>query len=495
MRRIVVEQPEPGPQEVAFRWRVEPPTELYSRESFNLRFGGDLDPGRVPADIWWIVALLCLHGHWALLRPCRVELPVELPPGEREFWLRLLDAAVETLELGGPGGDRTRAIEILDRGPRLEPAAPPAGERVALAFGGGKDSLLTLGLLLELGEHPLAVTTTAPMPLVFDHAAPRRRTALETVSARADADLVEVRSNLRECWDNDFARRRGYGLAVADLSDPMLYLGAALAIGWDRGASRILLGSAAELQTIAEADGGVVRQPRFAGGAIALGALDRLLSRRGVTVGSLTYPLRAWQIRRLLWSRYPRLAEVQYSCRRHAPAESACNGCRECLAASLAALRAGAGPARAGVDVTELLDRFWEWRPRLDEGELPEANVRRELHGSVVRELAATRTRRFALGLARAEPRRLLGRDGPRTLRRYAALRGRLAGGAADVPAPGYGHAYLRLVDERWRQRLERLFDAELDRAPAAADGADLARALELIERISEPLAVAGEDN
>ena len=304
-----------------------------------------------------------------------------------------------------------------------------------------------------------------------------------------------MRSNLRECWDNDFARRRGYGLAVSELSDPMLYLAAALAVGWERGASRILLGSAAELQTTAERDGGLVQHPRFAGAAITHGALAGLLRRRGVDLGSLTYPVPAWQIRRLLWSRYPELARLAYSCRRHEPGASACNGCRQCLATALGALGAGVGPARAGVDVGELLERFWEWRPRLDDDGLPESRARRELHGAVVRELAAMRARAFAIRLARTEPRRLLSREGPGTLRRYAALRGRLAGRAAEVPAPGYRHAYLGLVDERWRARLERLLDAEFERVPAAEDALDLARARARVERISEPLTVSASAN
>ena len=132
MRRILLEPPEPGAQDVTFRWRVEPPTDLYSRQSFNLRFGGALSPDRVPADLWWLVALLCLHGHWALLRPCRVELPVELAPGERELWLRLLDAAVETMELAAGGRELARTIEIRDRGPRLD-AGAPSGRRAGRA--------------------------------------------------------------------------------------------------------------------------------------------------------------------------------------------------------------------------------------------------------------------------------------------------------------------------------------------------------------------------
>ena len=74
------------------------------------------------------------------------------------------------------------------------------------------------------------------------------------------------------------------------------------------------------------------------------------------------------------------------------------------------------------------------------------------------------------------------------TLRRYEWLRGRLVAGTEPVPAPGYRHAYLELVDERWRARLERLYEAEFERAPEAADAADLARARALIARIAEPL-------
>ena len=445
----------------------------------------------MPADLWWIVALLCLHGHWALLRPCRVELPVELAPGEREFWLRLLDAAVETrgarrgAAASAPGRSRS-ATGVRD----WSRATPPAGERVALAFSGGRDSLLSLGLLLELGEHPLAVTTTAPMPLVVDHAAPRRRTALETVASRPDVDWVEVRSNLRECWDNDFARRRGYELAVADLSDPMLYLAAALAIGWNRGASRILLGSAAELQTTDEADGDLMRHPRFAGAAIVLrragsppapaGRRRSARSHTRCTPGrSATCSGRATRS----WLGFSTHAGATSRARARAAAAASAS------ASALAALAAGVGPARAGVDVTELMERVSKWQPQLDEAALPRGD-------------RPARAPRRGRPRARGDPnpplRRRAGarRAGPAAA--AATGRGRCGGtwrsavgsapGRPTSPPRATGTPTCSSSTSAGARRVERLFDSEFERAPSGRDAADLVRARALIERISEPL-------
>lgn len=491
MRTIVLDPPQIGDREVGFSWRVEPASELYARESFNLRFGDQLSPRELPEDIWWTVALLCLHPHWALLRPCRVELPVELPPGEREFWLRMVDAAVETLELTWGGSDVARSVEIVDRGPALVPAAAPDGDRVALSFSGGKDSLAHLGMLLEFGERPLAVTTTSPMWPLVDHASPRRRTAIEAVSARPDVDHFEVRSNFRECWDNSFAHRRGYKLAINELSDTMVYLAATLAVGWARGANRLLLASEAEVQVTAVRDGILVQHPHFAYSAITQAAVSRLLARRGLAHGSLTYPAHAWQVGRLLWGRYPQLRTLQYSCWRHDRGEGACSGCTDCLTITLNALEHRVAPSRAGIDVRRLLIRMGDWEPLLDGGELPDQRVKRELHGASVRQLSAIRTRSFAARLARTDPRQLTGRGVTHTLRRYAWLRGRVADQADEVPASGYRHAYLRFVDERWRSRLEQLLDSEFEREGGGADEADAARAAALIDRICEPLRVS----
>ena len=133
MTRIDINVPEVAGQTVTFRWTVDPPTPLYRRSAFILRFPSSVDLGRVPEHIWWIVALACLHPHWALLRPCRVELPVALGASERETWLRLTDAAVATLESLRGTTRLDREIEIVESGSPLAPVRVADGDRCATA--------------------------------------------------------------------------------------------------------------------------------------------------------------------------------------------------------------------------------------------------------------------------------------------------------------------------------------------------------------------------
>jgi hypothetical protein len=116
---IELSDPVLSDHEVAFSWTVSPATELYGRTSFQLRFPDSVDLRAVPESLWWRLALICLHAHWPLLRPCRVLLPVRLPAGELEFWLRLTDAAVATLEAKVGGDDSRRTIELSCSGPSL----------------------------------------------------------------------------------------------------------------------------------------------------------------------------------------------------------------------------------------------------------------------------------------------------------------------------------------------------------------------------------------
>lgn len=478
---------------MTFRWQVENDPGLYHRESFELRFGDALAPADLPEDVWWTVALLCLHNQWVVLRPCRVLLPVELPPGEREFWLRMTDAAAATLELTWGEGDLTRTVAIEDRGPRLSPARAPADRaHTALAFSGGKDSLAHLGLLLELGERPLAVTTTSPMRILSDHVSPRRRATLDAVAAHPEVTHVEVRSNFRDCWDNDFPRSLGYGVSTNELCDTMLYTAAAYAVAWAGGATEVLLASEAEVQASAVVNGHPVQHPHFMYSAATQRSLSALLERRGVGLGALTYPTHAWQVQGLLWSRYPELRELQYSCWRHVRGEGACSACHDCLSLALAALRNDVGPSRVEIDFGRLTDWMAGWRPRLQAAELPNAQVRRAAHSATVRELATLRTRAVASTLIRRDRRQVARRGGLGSLLGYARLRAEVAPAAASIPAPGYRHGWLALVEGKWRESLQRIFDSEFPRAPASAYADGLERARRLIAHNTEPLRAAG---
>jgi hypothetical protein len=489
MIRVAVHDPEPADHEVIFRWDVDPSSALYRATTFHLRFPESVSVRDVPMALWRTIALLCLHSHWSVLRPCRVELVWPLPPGEREFWLRLVDAAVATLEACRNGTDRSRTVELIDA-PGIAERAPRVADsgRVVTSFSGGKDSLVQLALLTELGERPIAVATTSPLPPMQDHLTARRRALMAEVVRRRDVELIEVRSDFRTAWSNDFAREVGHRVSINEITDTFLYLSAALAVAWVRGAPRVFLASEAELQETSLRDGVVVQHPHFMYSAVTQRALDALLARVGLRHGSTNYPLRSGQVQRLLWTRYPDLRDLQYSCWRVGPDDATCSACSQCLRIALSALAAGGSPAEMGIDLRKLLLAMRDWAPGAPSGaDLPDDRVRAALHGQVVRELTAVAPRTVARRLIGGDPRRVLDPGLLRALRAYRALRRRL-GAQGAPPALGYRRAYLALVDERYRDRLSAIFDGAFRAADADEDAAALARTRALADWIAAPL-------
>jgi hypothetical protein len=498
MHHVDVHPPERRGRTVAFRWTVSPETTLYRASGFTLRFPASVDLDRVPDRLWWWIALLCLHPHWALLRPCRVVLPVALPPGEVELFRRLIDVAVATLEAHRGGADLARSVEIAEQGPPL-PAAPARradASRCACAFSGGKDSLLHACLLAETSERPLLVTTTAPMPPLGDHTTQRRRHVLSEVARRLPVDLVEVRSDFRAIWDNGFAAAQGYGIAVNELTDTFLYLASLLAAAHAAGATHLFLASEAEVQENVVLDGRVVQHSHFMYSAVTQRALDRLFGTAGLSYGSLTWPLRSAQVQELLWRRYPELAELQYSCWRVADGEATCSRCSQCLRIALSCLALGESPERMGIDLLELFPAMAHFAPRRiaagDDRALPRDLVARDLHDEVVRNLRRVSGRDLARTLLVASPARLLSARAWRALRAYRGLRRRL-GGEAVGPTPGYRSGFVEWVDPLLRERVAALvarsFPAEDRREHAAL----LERSDSLTRWIASPLTTGSE--
>jgi hypothetical protein len=516
VRRITLEAPEVRRDGASFRWQVEPATELYRASAFTLRLPAGLDARQVPESLWWTVALLCLHSHWPLLRPCSVRLPVCLEPGHRETWSRLLEAEVATLEAYRTGGAGEGAgtgrgwgsglggaapgagVELIDDGPRIAP--PPRlfeQGRCAAAFSGGKDSLLQAALLSELGMPTLLVTTTSPMPPLADHQTERRRRVLaEIVRRRRDLELAEVATDLRACWRNDFPPRVGYPVAVNEITDTFLYTAALLVVAALRGATHLFLASEAEVQENVEIGGRTVQHTHFMYSAATMGAIAALLAPAGMRYGSLISALYSSQVQQLLWHRYGDLCDLQYSCWRVGAGEATCSRCSQCLRVALGALAAGGTPERMGIDLLRLLPAMRDWTP--DEAAapggaaaaaetaveaaveaaagdgpaaaggapaaspgpaagagpiLPAAAVSRRLRRQVVRSLAAVSTARLAAALVAGGPGRLLRASGWRALAAYAGLRRRLV-----LAAPG-GAAELLAESSGLRAGYLRLVD------------------------------------
>ena len=97
------------------------------------------------------------------------------------------------------------------------------GDRAAVAFSGGKDSLTLTALLAELTERPLLVATTSPVPWARDDVGVARERALAEIVKRLPVDVIEVRSDFRTCWSLGSSARGGYTLGINQLCDLPLF--------------------------------------------------------------------------------------------------------------------------------------------------------------------------------------------------------------------------------------------------------------------------------
>lgn len=495
MNSITLFPPEIKQHEVTFRWRVDPPTTLYRRTHFSMRFPETVDLTRVPESLWWTVMLICLHSQWPLLRPCRVHLPVRLRPGEAECWNRLMDAEIATLEAYRGTDDFERKIEIIEDGPMLNysPVDAANANRCASAFSGGKDSLTQTGLLAELTEKPALVATTSPMPPLEDHITPRRRQILVEIQRRRDVTLIEVESNYRSNFDLGFAQGLGYWISVNELTDTFLYAASLVAGGVAAGASHLFLASETQVQENVERDGRVIQHNHFMYSAITQGALDAILRPFGVRHGSLITPLHSFQVQRLLWTRYDDLCDLQYSCWRTKIGEMMCNHCGQCLRIALCALTLGKRASRIGADWVTLLNEMRDWRPKsLDKpvGEAtPNEVVSYQLHSQVVRDLKAVSWLDVAQAIARDAPSQLLTPRGWKAVTSYRKLQ-REATAREALPQPGYRAGYLRLVDPLLKDSIAKIYDEHFDQDNESSYAGALARSEKLIEWITEPLSI-----
>jgi len=345
-------------QKVTFVWRVEPATTLYRTTRFMMAFPGSVDLSCVPDRLWWDIFLICLHPHWLLLRPCRIYLPLRLPGSERQFWLQLLQNGADTLEAYGPGRLRSNHLGITIIGGELDiPRTSVSGFGFGTSFSSGKDSLLQAALLCELTEQPLLVTTTSPLPPLADHWTERRRTVLAAIQERRNVQLAEVHSDFRSIWDNGFAGRLGYSVAVNELTDTFLYMSSLLAAATALGKTRLFLASEAEVQVNAVIDGRIIQQKHFMYSAATQRALDQLLAPYGIRFGSLIWPLYSVQVQQLLWARYSDLCDLQYSCWLVRAGEATCSQCEQCFRIAMTVLASGHNPEKMGIDLRKVLCR------------------------------------------------------------------------------------------------------------------------------------------
>ena len=493
MTSITLKKPWIEGRAAHFSWVVEPPTPLYRKTDFALKFPHPIDPAQVPSNIWWAVFLTCLHSHWPLLRPCRVFLPVRLPPGTREFWQRLLESESVTLDAHRKDRQGFGVVEIVEGDQQTAPFEKLAAQNglCAAAFSGGKDSLLSAGLLCEYTKRPVLVTTTSPIPHLNDHNSARRRHILAQIAARRDVLLIEVRSNFRSAYDNDFGSAIGYQCGVNEVSDTFLYFGTLLAVGVALGAVHLFLASEAEVQENIEREGTVIQHSHYMYSSITQRVLEELLRPAGIRYSSLISPLHSAQVSELLWRRFPDLADLQYSCWRLGPDEANCSSCRQCFRLALAALFVGGNPQRMGTDLVKLLIAMRDWQPRPSpppegNGLLPKELVKKRADKQIIRYIQQIPLRRIA-DLLSSERLNHGPEEVRQALKAYAQLRLRLRNFPAG-DAPGYRAGFIAQIDPLLREPMAGLYAREfVSEAENGYEGI-LERGKRLVEWITEPL-------
>lgn len=351
-------------------WTVEPATPVYKQNHFTLDFGEALDPRALPLKLWWTAVILSLHSHWNLLRPCQVILPVAISDGEIEFWSRLLDQERVTLEKYRGGDDFERTVEIVCDGPRLEEfTLPPPVNRFATAFSGGKDSLLQAAILCEFTERPLLVNTYSPMPPLIDHDWFYRDRAMKEISARRDVELVVVKSDLRSIWPHyEIPHTLGYKISMGQITDPFFYTANMLAVAASRGIRHLTLAAETEYYRFERYHGRVaVNDYDFTYSLPIMCALDRALSRWGMSYSSLLIVFGSLQIMQLIRHRYRDLADLQISCFWVIKeSEQYCSGCNKCFRVAMMLLALDDDPASLGIRLDALFEVYKDYDPGSD---------------------------------------------------------------------------------------------------------------------------------
>jgi hypothetical protein len=492
MNTFRLEPPSVSKNTVSFRWSVAPRTSLYRATRFDLRFPESVEIASLPESLWWRIAILCLHSHWALLRPCRVELPARLVEGEAESWMRLIDAEVATLEAQRGTSDFGRTIEFRGEGPPLPPLPSlPENRRCASAFSGGKDSLLQAALLCELAGDPILVATTSPMPPMRDHETARRADVFRELAKRRRVSFVEVHSDFRATWDNGFARSLGYPVWVTEITDTFLYLSALVAVGMAKGVRHLFLASENEVQSTMERDGRTIQHTHCMYSVATLRAIEALLRPSNIVLSSTSAALRSAQVELLLQARYGDVWDLQYSCHDVGIDGAPCSRCSKCFRAALSALACGGSPRSLGIDLATLLPAMRHWTPppgRASRTEThPGLTAQADLARQIVEYLAEIPASRVLSELRRSRPGGVTVREKARALFAFGRIRRRVSG-RRSRSAPGYDAGFLAAADPIVRDGLETIFSTHFPADESPAAGEVFRRSDALSRWIAEPL-------
>lgn len=488
MTVIRLHAPEVERSIAVFHWSETPVSGLYLRNRIELRFPDTVDLRPLDPGLFWIAAIAVLHGGWVFLKPCRIEVPVRLPPGAAQVWERLLTSYATTLDFYAHNPGNSHRVEITESGPPLPPPQPlPDIARAATAFSGGKDSTCHAGLLCELSDRPLLVTITSPTPGKEDHLTERRRKVMAEIQARRDVEWIEVLSDLHSGLDNEFPRRAGYPVALNEVCDTSLYFAALLLAGAARGATHLFLASEADVQESIEHQGATIQHPHFMYSNATQRAMEGLVRPYGLRYGSLTGAIHGRNVQELLWTRYPELGELQYSCFRQKRGESVCSACPSCLYHATCVMHLGHHPRRMGIDPVKLFPAMRDWSPRVDGTDDPRSRSVTKVARRVSAYIVRTPLRLVFCILGGGKPARACSDAEREAMRAFLLLRKRCREyGHADVS--GFREGFLRYADPLFRDRVHAIISSHFSPEPDPAYRATLHRSDCLAEWLLAPL-------
>jgi hypothetical protein len=377
-----VHQPTIDGRNVVLSWTTTPRSRLYYRESAVIRFPRGVDPSAIPPAVWGLAATLIVHTHAAVLAPCRVLVPVDPGPNARGILQGHLARLRDTCEWYArvPFSDASITVEPADDAATITPSdmvpsdmvpsdmvpsdmGPRTKGAVALVSG-GRDGFAQADLLREFCGPLVLSAVSSVMPPSTDHANRWRRRAIDAAPRLLDAELVEVRTDLRSATRVTWAiENRRAAVGMHEISDQVLFAVIGTLVACARGVSEVFLAAETEAHPAMKIDGRTILAHQPTSSVAVLAAVASWLAPTGIRLRSGIAALRSHQVSALLARRRPDLIEFVQTCWRVGPRDRSCSSCALCLARTLSFLVEGIPAAALGVDLGELGRWSSKWDP------------------------------------------------------------------------------------------------------------------------------------
>jgi hypothetical protein len=340
--KVWVEPPHISGDRVLFRWRQSEANRFQSSEEFFFRYEG-IELSAFSNQLFFEIFLaLQLRVFAGYRQPVELIFPEPVSTRSVDFWRAFHDAEQVSI---GPLADIERYEPMI-----LRAGANRASKKAAIFYGGGKDSVLSTGLLTELfgDDQVLLIQYVAPMsPSAGAFASHERRQEtmmLEPMRALRGVATQRVYTDYQATFTE----------AGSDLRPHRQF--------YTAGALPALIAWQAEYSTLGDTRHDYAILPRGTNGRhyifprsrpeihAALSAHYRRVLGFDHTVTNINFPFTTAQDADLLHARYPELMPAAVMCTRASARERWCYRCSKCLNWALYGLGAGFVDARLDYD-------------------------------------------------------------------------------------------------------------------------------------------------